>query len=365
MYHDEFLDDKLNDRKLQRSYRSLQPSDNKIDFFSNDYLGIAQQRLLTSEDVHIYAAGATGSRLLSGNYALIEAAESTLATFHQTPAALIFNSGYDANVGLLSAIPQKGDTILYDALSHASIREGLRLSFAQSFSFRHNDLMHLEEKLKLAKGHIFIVTETVFSMDGDRCPLPDLVLLAQKYGAHLIVDEAHATGIIGKNGAGLTQHDQLQEAIFARIHTFGKAVGCQGAAVLGSERLKAYLVNFSRPFIYTTALPPLAIKAVIKSYQIFPGMHTERQVLQQHIQQFQQAKLPFQKLISDTPIQGLIIPGNENVIQVATTLQNNGFAVRPILYPTVPKNAERLRIILHAFNTKNELQNLLHLLAST
>ncbi|WP_298302110.1 8-amino-7-oxononanoate synthase [Hydrotalea sp.] len=365
MYCDEFLDNRLNDRKLQGLYRTLPTSVHPIDFFSNDYLGIARQKLLSCNDVQQYATGATGSRLLSGNYALIEEAEKRIANFHQTPAALIFNSGYDANIGVLSAIPQKGDTILYDALSHASIREGVRLSFAQSFSFRHNEMPHLEERLQQAKGQIFIVTETVFSMDGDCCPLPDLIVLAQKYGAHLIVDEAHATGIIGKNGEGLTQYFQLQEAVFARVHTFGKAIGCQGAVVLGSERLRNYLINFSRPFIYTTALPPLAIKAIIQSYAIFPEMHAERQVLQQHIQTFQQAKLPCQKLTSTTPIQGLVIPGNEQVRRIAENLQKNGLAVRPILYPTVPKNAERLRIILHSFNTAEQLHQLLQLLIFT
>jgi 8-amino-7-oxononanoate synthase len=363
MYADNFLDSKLNDRKRLGLYRTLQVSDNLIDFFSNDYLGISQQKLLSFKDIEGYSMGATGSRLLSGNHAVTEHAEEVIAQFHQTQAALLFNSGYDANVGVLSCIPQKGDTILYDALSHASIREGVRLSFAQSFSFRHNDLQDLEEKLQHSKGRIFIVSETIFSMDGDFCPLQQLVALAEKYQAHLIIDEAHATGIIGEKGEGLTQHLQLQHKIFARIHTFGKAVGCQGAAVLGTKRLKDYLINFCRPFIYTTALPPLAVKAIIQSYTIFPVMQARRQQLQQYIQIFQQAKLPFQKLPSSTPIQGLIIPGNEQVKNVASVLQENGLAVKAILYPTVPKSTERLRIILHSFNRVEELQQLLQLLS--
>jgi 8-amino-7-oxononanoate synthase len=264
-------------------------------------------------------------------------------------------------VGILSSIPQKGDTVLYDSLSHASIREGIRLSFAHSFSFKHNDMQQLEDKLKTAQGNIFIVTESVFSMDGDVCPLQNLIQLSQQYGAHLIIDEAHATGIIGKKGEGLTQYLQLQNNVFARIHTFGKALGCQGAVVVGSNRLKKYLINFSRPFIYTTALPPILVHGILKSYQLFPTMESARNLLQQHIQQFQQANMPFQKLNSQTPIQGVVIPGNEQAIAVAQYLQKNGMAVRPILYPTVPKGAERLRIILHAFNTTEQIQQLLQL----
>ena len=363
MYNDPFLDKKIEERTALGLLRKLQlPDMNAVDFFSNDYLGIVKNQLIHEETSNYLAFGATGSRLLSGNYALIEEAEKIIAGFHETESALLFNSGYDANVGVLSSIPQKGDTILYDALSHASIREGVRLSFAQSFSFKHNDMQQLEDKLKIAKGNVFIVTESVFSMDGDVCPLQNLIHLSQKYGAHIIIDEAHATGIIGKKGEGLTQHLQVQNSVFARIHTFGKALGCQGAVVVGSNRLKKYLINFSRPLIYTTALPPILVQGIMKSYQLFPTMESARSLLQQHIQQFQQANIPFQKLNSQTPIQGVVIPGNEQVITVAQHLQKNGMAVRPILYPTVPKGAERLRIVLHAFNTKKEIQQLLQLL---
>ncbi|MGC8749246.1 aminotransferase class I/II-fold pyridoxal phosphate-dependent enzyme [Hydrotalea sp.] len=363
MYNDHFLDKKIEERTALGLLRKLKlPDMNAVDFFSNDYLGIVKNHLIHQETSQYFAFGATGSRLLSGNYALMEQVEKIIAGFHETESALLFNSGYDANVGVLSSIPQKGDTILYDALSHASIREGVRLSFAKSFSFKHNDMQQLEDKLKTAKGNVFIVTESVFSMDGDVCPLQDLIHLSQKYGAHLIIDEAHATGIIGNKGEGLTQHLQVQNSVFARIHTFGKALGCQGAVVVGSNRLKKYLINFSRPLIYTTALPPILVQGIMKSYQLFPTMESARSLLRQHIQQFQQAKIPFQKLNSQTPIQGVVIPGYEQVITVAQHLQKNGMAVRPILYPTVPKGAERLRIVLHAFNTKEEIQKLLQLL---
>ncbi|HTI11282.1 MAG TPA: 8-amino-7-oxononanoate synthase [Puia sp.] len=321
--------------------------------------------------------GSGGSRLLAGNYALVEETERQLAAFHDAAAGLIFNSGYDANLGLLSSIPQRGDTILYDYLSHASIRDGIRLSFAQSFSFHHNEEADLEKKLQAAVAHpmaaaghpaaashpsagnIFVVTESVFSMDGDQAPLQKMAALCATYGAHLIVDEAHATGVIGKKGEGLVQDLGLQAACFARVHTFGKAVGCHGAVVLGSQRLREYLINFSRAFIYTTSLPESSILAIRKAYELFPQMEMERDHLQHLIARFQQASLSFQRLDSTTPIQGVIVPGNEAVRSLAARLQAAGLDVRPILYPTVPKGSERLRIVLHAFNTTGQLDKLI------
>ncbi len=361
MYPDDFLQNKLQARKEDGSLRSLRLPVGKTDFCSNDYLGIAKNHRLQTTD-HRLSHGSAGSRLLSGNYPLIEAAEKEIAVFHQSEAALIFNSGYDANIGLLSSVPQKGNTVLYDYLCHASIRDGIRLSFAQSFSFAHNDLQDLKKKITQATGTVFIVTESVFSMDGDLCPLDGLVAIAEKYQAHLIIDEAHATGIIGRKGEGLVQQRHLQEKIFARVHTFGKACGCHGAVVLGSQQLKQYLINFSRSFVYTTALPEQAVDAIRKSYAIFPHMHDERKRLQEMIAQFQAAGIKYEKIQSATPIQGVIVPGNEAVKQLAEKLQQNNFDIRPILYPTVPKGKERLRIVLHAFNTSEELSALIDLL---
>src|SRR5436190_3874515 len=250
-----FLNKKIDERKEQNSFRQLSlPKGGMIDFCSNDYLGIVKNDLLNRQSRFEQPdhSGATGSRLLTGNYKLIEETEQFIANFHNAEAGLIFNSGYDANVGLLSSVPQRGDTILYDYLSHASIRDGIRLSFAQSFSFQHNDLNDLEERLKKATGNIFVVTESVFSMDGDLCPLKDLVTLCEKYNANLIIDEAHATGVIGKKGEGFVQTLNLESKVFARIHTFGKAIGVHGAIVLGSTSLRDYLINFARSFLYST-----------------------------------------------------------------------------------------------------------------
>ena len=258
---------------------------------------------------------------------------------------------------------QRGDTIIYDQLSHASIRDGIRLSFAQSYAFAHNDGEDLEKKLVLATGNIFIVTESVFSMDGDICPLADWVLLAKKYGAHLIIDEAHATGVLGEKGEGLVQQLGYGKEVFARVHTFGKALGTHGAVVLGSEALRIYLINFARSLVYTTALPEQTVYDIQTSYQTFPLMVEERKYLQGLIQQFQQAQLAYEKLVSTTPIQIVMIPGNESAVRLADQLQRQGLDVRAILYPTVPKGGERLRIVLHAFNTEEELDQLIDCLS--
>ncbi len=357
--NDDFLDKKLNERKQQHAFRSLKlPGTDAIDFCSNDYLGIVKNKLLHGSD-YVQDHGSTGSRLLTGNYPLIEETEAMIARFHQSDAALIFNSGYDANLGLLSSNAQRGDTICYDHLSQASIRDGIRLSFAHSFSFAHNDLDDLGHKLQKATGSIFVVTESVFSMDGDTCPLENLVLLCKRFNAHLIIDEAHATGVIGAKGEGLVQDKGLHSDIFARIHTFGKACGAHGAVVLGSKKLRDYLVNFARSFIYSTSLPAVSIAAIKKSYEIFPSLTAERAKLGQLIGLFKKLATNIPAIHSDTPIQGIMIPGNEKVKAVASHLQASGFDIRPILYPTVPKGAERLRLVLHAFNTEQELEQLL------
>ncbi len=361
MYADDFLQKKLNERRINHSLRELRLPNGKTDFCSNDYLGIVYNSRLHAPNAHL-SPGSTGSRLLSGNYSLVEEVEKTIAAFHEADAGLVFNSGYDANIGLLSSVPQKGDTLLYDHLCHASIRDGIRLSFSHSFSFAHNDIADLEKKIVRATGTVFIVTESVFSMDGDLCPLAELVMMASKYNAHLIIDEAHATGVIGEKGEGLVQQMGLQKKIFARVHTFGKACGCHGAIILGSIHLRNYLVNFARSFVYSTSLPELSVAAIKESYNSFPLMHAERNHLKELIKKFQSAEISYERLISSTAIQIVIIPGNEQVKMVAERLQQHNLDVRAILYPTVPKGKERLRIVLHVFNTSEEVDRLTELL---
>ncbi len=355
-----FLHKKLGERSEKHALRILRTGGSGSDFFSNDYLGIVHNGLIESFlSGKEFAHGSTGSRLLAGNYALIEETEKEIASFHGAGAALIFNSGYDANFGLLASIPQKGDIILYDKLVHASIRDGIRQSFAQSFFFAHNDLTDLEQKLRNRSAsnnsNCFVVTESVFSMDGDRAPLAEMAELCEKYDGHFIVDEAHGTGVIGNQGEGAVQDLGLQRRCFARIHTFGKALGCHGAVVLGSPSLRAYLINFCRPFIYSTAIPPASVAAIRASYKIFPELNRERTMLKKLVDLFHHPG--FKK--SDTPVQCFILPGNEQVKALSIQLQENKLDARPILYPTVPLGQERLRITLHSYNTIEETERLI------
>ena len=269
------IQSKLSNRSATNSLRKLSSQNNLIDFSSNDYLGFSKAKEIFDKthqylvDNNLQQNGATGSRLLSGNHKLHELVEQELATFFNAESTLIFNSGYDANVGLFSSVPQRGDIILYDEFIHASIRDGIRLSNAKSFSFKHNALDDLETKIGSAKAQskipyseIYIVTESVFSMDGDSPDLKSVLDLCEEHNAHLIVDEAHAVGVFGNKGCGLVKELGLENEVFARIITFGKGMGCHGAAIMGAVKLKEYLVNFARSFMYTTALPPHALATI-------------------------------------------------------------------------------------------------------
>ncbi len=369
MRDEDFLSMKLKERETQDALRRLRLPEGKVDLCSNDYLGVVRNGLLEQEEPMTDAHGSGGSRLLAGNYELIEKTERTIAAFHAAPVALIYNSGYDANLGLLSSVPQRGDVILYDSLSHASIRDGIRLSLALAYGFAHNDLQELEKRLRTARDAggtgktVFIVTESVFSMDGDMAPLREMAELCRQFDAQLIVDEAHATGVVGPKGEGLVQELGLADECFARVHTFGKAVGCHGAAVLGSTLLRDYLINFSRSFIYTTALPPSSVRAIARAYALLPRLDEERERLRLLIDMFRQTPIGWERFDSSTPIQVVIVPGNTAVKALADRLQGAGLDVRPILSPTVEKGKERLRIVLHTFNTEEEIEKLTRLLA--
>ncbi len=242
-----------------------------------------------------------------------------------------------------------------DELAHASIIDGARLSFANRYSFRHNDLESLEEKLKHAKGNCYTVIESIYSMDGDTSPLWEILELTERYGANLIVDEAHAVGLYKK---GLACELGLESRVFARIVTFGKALGCHGAIVLGSTLLREYLINFSRSFIYTTAAPFHQLASIKMAYRLLETADDEVQQLKDNIGAFKKLlsrNKDFTLLTSDSAIQCIILGDNNKARKMAARLQNAGLDVRPILSPTVPQGTERLRICLHAFNTTNEL----------
>jgi 8-amino-7-oxononanoate synthase len=356
----EFMQQKLNQRRESGTYRQLKPQSGLVDFCSNDYLGFAQsaalQDLINQEIQHNSPQynGSTGSRLLAGNTWYAEELEQYIAGYHGCEAALLFNSGYDANLGLFSSLPQRGDTVIHDELIHASIIDGIRLSHAARYSFKHNDIQSLENKLKQAKGQCYVVVESIYSMDGDRAPLSELVALTKAYQANLIIDEAHATGVFGK---GLMNQLQLQDQIFARVITFGKALGCHGAVILGSSLLRQYLINFSRSFIYTTAAPFHQLAAIRAAYRYLDVDAGEAATtLQSKIKLYIKAiGLIKQPVNISSPIQTIVLGSNQMAVQVAARLQNGGFDVRPILSPTVPTGTERIRICLHAFNTDDEI----------
>jgi 8-amino-7-oxononanoate synthase len=359
------LQERLNVREQEGLLRSLKYTSALIDFTSNDYLGLARSESLFSQiqhalDLHITKSnGATGSRLLAGNTKHYESVEAKLAEIFKAEASLILNSGYAANLAVLSSLPQRNDTILYDELAHACIKDGARLSLAKRFSFRHNDLDDLESKLKRAEGSIYIAVESVYSMDGDQCPLQELVTLAEMYNAFIILDEAHSTGVYGEHGSGFAVSQNLHDRIAVRIYTFGKAMGIHGACIAGSKELRNYLINFARPFIYTTALPLHSVTAIECAFEYLQNNIHLQQQLRDNITLYQQAVRELSnKTESNSSIQTAIFPGNAYSKKVATELQQKGFDVRPILSPTVPKGSERLRICLHTFNTQNEIEAL-------
>ncbi|WP_295798446.1 8-amino-7-oxononanoate synthase [Mucilaginibacter sp.] len=355
----EFINKKLQQRQLDGNYRTLKAENGLIDFCSNDYLGFARSpalRKLIDEEINSFTNtknGATGSRLLSGNSMYTEETEQYIASLHGSESALIFNSGYDANLGLFSSLPQRGDTIILDELAHASIIDGARMSFANRYTFKHNDLTSLEDKLKLAKGICYVAIESVYSMDGDTPPITEIARLVEKYDANLIVDEAHAVGLYG---FGLIDKD-LRDKVFARVVTFGKALGCHGAVVLGSNLLRQYLINFARSFIYTTALPPHEIASVKTAYQYLQQSGDEIEKLKSNIQLFKQSVINnrYRLINSESAIQCILLNSNEQAKAVAAKLQNTGLDVRPILSPTVPTGSERIRICLHSSNTEQEI----------
>lgn len=359
---------RIEERRSANALRSLSLSFGPVDLFSNDYLGVARRHL--TDPISSLAPrqrnGSTGSRLLSGESEVFQITERELAERCGAESALLFSSGYSANLGLLSCVPSRHDTVLYDELVHASIRDGIRLGHARSYSFRHNDCDDLMKKISRARGELFIAVESVYSMDGDITPLRDLVNIARATGARLIVDEAHSTGIFGEKGEGLCASLGITKDLFAVVHTFGKAVGSHGAAVLCSSELREYLINFSRPFIYTTAPAPHSVACLHRSLRYIASATEERARLFSLIEHFNailnQYGSHYPK--AESAIYALINPGNDVARGTAAHAQELGYEVRAILSPTVPKGKERIRICLHSYNTEEEIEGVLGILLS-
>ncbi len=364
----------LADRQQQGLFRTLTTQPPPVDFTSNDYLSLARSgTLATKISVTVDAQtghGAAGSRLLAGNTAQAEALETYLAGFYHAETALLFNGGYMANVGLLACLPQPGDVLLTDELIHASLIDGARLSKATRLRFAHNSLADLAAKLsQTSPAHrVFVVVESLYSMDGDQAPLAEIAALCATHHAALIVDEAHASGVYGPGGAGLTVGGGLTGLVFARIHTFGKALGVHGAAVVGPAPLRTYLINHARSFIYATALPPHDLTAIWLAHeQLLAEPHRAERLhdLVAYFTQKSRLVAPGATwLPSTSPIQGVVVPGNAAVRRVALAAQQAGYDVRPIVSPTVAAGQERIRICLHAHNTEADIDGLLGTLAT-
>lgn len=345
---DQKLIDKLNQRKVEGNFRSLRDFSDGIDFISNDYLGLSQ-----SDFPVTHHAGATGSRLISGNKNIMTECEKKLSAFFDFPSALVFNSGYDANLSIFSAIPQKADVVLYDEHIHASVRDGLRLSQSSAFSFKHNSISDLERLLrKCENSTIYIAIESLYSMHGDIAPLAQISELAKRFGARIILDEAHACGVIGEAGKGLTALTGI--SVYLKLVTFGKAFGGHGAVVLSDQDTVDYLINFGRSFIYTTALPLATYERMTCSVDW--DANEVRTQLSSNIVQFRQS-FSQNTLTSDelSPIQIIRFEGKGELIELQTELERKGIATKVILPPTVKKGEECLRICVHSFNTPDEI----------
>ena len=352
---DSKLEDKLTKRKEEGTMRSLSFSSTSSDFYSNDYLGFSKINSIQTDSSE---NGGTGSRLISGNSIEAVHCEKSLARFFNTEKALVLNSGYIANLALFSTLPQRGDTIIYDENIHASVRDGIRLSLANSFAFKHNSTEDLLHKIKHASGSIYIAVESLYSMDGDFAPLAEIVAISNEKNAYLIVDEAHACGVFGENGRGIVDLLGLNEAVFAKVVTFGKAYGAHGACVLGEKKMIDFLVNFARPFIYTTAMPPKDY-ARIEQMVFCRGLQEQQQLLHQNCAFFQR-ELKSNKLISaiNSPIQMLRIGDISKLKSISLELAKEHISVKPIFAPTVKKGEESLRICIHSFNSYAEIKEL-------
>jgi 8-amino-7-oxononanoate synthase len=339
-----------------------------VDFSSNDYLSLVrsaehQARIRAEIETRALAFGATGARMLTGHSTYLEALEAELAEAAQMPTALVLPSGYAANLALLGTVGGRGDTYIYDAAIHASLRDGIRLSPARAWSFRHNDLADCEQRLRRATGRRWLVVESVYSMDGDLAPLAELAELAFRYDAPLIVDEAHGLGILGTSGMGLvgTLPEPLRRAVFACTWGFGKALGAQGGAVLGCPELRQWVMSAGRAFLFTTAPAPAGLAAIRLGLQAVRTATAGRARIQALVGYLatQRDRLPG-LITGPAAIQGLLVGSVQGARSLAGRIrQELNTDVRAIVSPTVAPGTERLRICLHAHNTQAELEALI------
>lgn len=335
-------------------------------FCSNNYLGLANHPELKRaviEAIEKYGTGSGASRLVSGNMLLHEELENCIARFKGTESALLFNSGYHANLGVIPAIAGKGDLILSDELNHASIIDGTRLSRAEVVVYPHLDIDFLEHQLKRSKHkRKLIVTDGVFSMDGDIAPLKELVELKEKYNAILMVDEAHATGVLGRNGRGIVEELGLTGRVEIMMGTLGKALGSFGAYVATTNTIRQYLINTARSFIFSTALPPSVCASAIKAIEIIQKSPELIEKLHSNVRYFKRGFREFYPHVLDNkiPIIPLIIGGSVETMNICEELLKRSIFVQGIRPPSVPEGTSRLRITITASHTEEQLHTALN-----
>ncbi|MET1256912.1 8-amino-7-oxononanoate synthase [Aliikangiella maris] len=339
-----------------------------VNFASNDYLGLAALESTQSSVLELLPStgvGSGASHMICGHHQLHELFEHQLAGFLQRQAALTFTCGYMANLAVLQALARKGDLLISDKLNHASLIDGAQLSQADSKRYPHCDLTALENRLKRSSQNTFVVTDSVFSMDGDIAPLTEIAELCDKYNALLIVDDAHGFGVLGTNGQGCCEHFQLnQQQVPVLMSTFGKALGGFGAAVSGEKILIDYLIQFARSYIYTTALPPMIAAVNLHHLQVLMNGPERVNKLRQNIAYFQQLclqqKIPL--LASSTAIQPVVVGDNQTVLRLGERLRAYGVLVGTIRPPTVPPNSARIRITLTSEHLKSDIEQLVNAL---
>ena len=358
-----FLHDQLASLQEKGLYRILRevegPQSSRItidgmevlQFSSNDYLGLANHPLVkeaAKEAIDRYGSGAGASRLVCGNLVLNGLLENKIARLKKKESGLLFSTGYMANLGVISTLMGEGDLIFSDALNHASIVDACRMSRAKTMVYPHKDTEYLEKELGQSSHYRqkLIVTDGVFSMDGDITPLPDLVRLAEKYGCMLMVDDAHATGVLGSGGGGTGEHFGLEGKIDISMGTFGKALGGFGAFVAGDVELKEFLINRARPFIFTTGLPPGIIAAAIAAVDLLAKEPALRVQLWENVSFFKGkiGAMGFNTLESETPIIPLRLGEPSLTMRMCEMLLKEGVFIQGIRPPAVPPGSSRLRI---------------------
>lgn len=337
---------------------------NYLSFCSNDYLGLANHPELIEavcEGAHQYGVGAGASHLIIGHHTSHHKLEEMLANFTGFPRALLFSSGYMANAGVVTALVGRGDEIYSDKLNHASLNDAAMLSHAKWIRYPHLDLAILEQRLSVSQANCkLVITDAVFSMDGDIAPVTELLALCEKYNAWLLLDDAHGFGVLGNQGRGIVSHFNFSSPRIIYMATLGKAAGVSGAFVAGQEVVIETLIQYARSYIYTTAMPPLLSYTLLKSLVLIKREGWRRRKLIQlteHLKKELQL-LRWNLLPSDTPIQPVIIGGNSEVMQIRNALQERGILIPAIRPPTVPKNSARLRISLSAAHSTKDIERL-------